>query len=212
MPTAGMRPLTQAIAMRMFPDWLMHTAALMYTNASAPSAYTALIFEQLFRFANTTSSRFPLTDHPECTGPAPVAAADRARPVLGAFYAPLLVAAPPRALAGERERMRAYLAARAAAAPPAVVSWFAASDTHLGHDPAAPNGTVFTSFEKNSWAIAEMNRLPGTAWPAALGGGAVATPLGVTISGDLIDAGDAPGTAVNGCHRAWFPRLQQRPI
>jgi hypothetical protein len=181
-------------------DWLMHTAALMYTNASAPSAYSQLIIGQLFRFANTTSSRFPLTDHPECTGPEPVAAADRARPVLGAFYAPLLVAAPPRRVAEERERMRAFVA-RAGAPPPAVLSWFSASDTHLGHDPALPNGTVVTSFEKNTWAIREMNALPGTAWPAALGGGAVAAPAGVTVSGDLIDAGDAPGTQVNGCHQ-----------
>ena len=46
-----------------------------------------------------------------------------------------------------------------------------------------------------------MNSLPGTAWPVALGGGTVATPLGVTVSGDLIDAGDAPGSQVNGCHQ-----------
>jgi hypothetical protein len=119
--------------------------------------------------------------------------------VLGAFYAPLLVAAPPKGFAGERERMRAHLARAAGAAPAAVLSWFSASDTHLGHDPALPNGTVVTSFTKNVWAISEMNGLPGTVWPAALGGGPVAAPAGVTVSGDLIDAGDAPGTAVNGC-------------
>lgn len=135
-------------------DWLMHTAALMYTNASAPSEYSQLVFGQLFHFANATSSRFPLTDHPECTGPAPVAAADRARPVLGAFYAPLLVAAPPRRLAAERERMRAFAArAGAGAAPVAVLSWLSASDTHLGHDPALSNGTVVTSVTKNTWAM-----------------------------------------------------------
>ena len=104
-------------------DWLLHTAALMFTppgaggggQASTPSAYSTLLINQLFAFANATSSRFPLTDHPECTGPfPPAAAADRARPVLGAFYAPLLVAAPPPALAQEQARMAAFLAAPAA--------------------------------------------------------------------------------------------------
>ena len=87
-------------------DWLVNTASLMFSNAStsvdseyvppAPTAWSNQVFDQLYFFANTTSSRFPLTDHPECTGPfPPAAAADRARPVLGAFYGPVLVANPP---------------------------------------------------------------------------------------------------------------------
>lgn len=97
-------------------DWLMHTAALMYTGGGGgggatptPSNYTNQIFDQLFTFANTTNSRFPLTDHPECTGPVPTAAADRARPVLGAFYAPLLIANPPVLLAQEQSKFAKYL-------------------------------------------------------------------------------------------------------
>ena len=209
-------------------DWLMHTAALMFTNSSGggggpqPSAYSQLVIDQLYTFANTTSSRFPLTDHPECTGAAPpAAAADRARPVMGALYAPMLVAAPSPAVAKERARLAAFLAAQGsgrgggealagsaaapAAAPPSVLSFFAASDTHLGHDVVTQNGTRVTSYEKNVWAIEEMNTLAGAgcrgacAWPAALGGGAVAPPRGVTISGDLIDSGASPETEVNGC-------------
>ena len=79
-------------------DWLVSTAStVLDTNATQPQpgAYATHIFDTLFYFANTTSSRFPLSDHPSCTGPVPpVAAADRARPVLGAFFAPLLVAQP----------------------------------------------------------------------------------------------------------------------
>jgi len=167
------------------------------------------VLAQLVTFVNTTGDRFPLTDHPECTGTSPRAAADRARPVLGAFFAPLLLAAPPPAFVEQRAAVAAFLAgvapaapaARAAAAPR--LTWFSASDTHLGHDPATPNGTVVTSVTKNEWAIDEMNALPGSAsaWPAALGGGPVGEPAGVTISGDLIDGGDAPGTAVNGCNQ-----------
>jgi len=195
-------------------DWLVHTAALMYTvNSSsppAPSNYSNLIFTQLYHFANATNSNFPLTDHPECTGPTPVAAADRARPVLGAFYAPLLIASPPLAVSRERARMHLFLQQQqqqqrwqgGVDGAVAVVSWFSASDTHLGHDPVTPNGTVVTSYTKNVWAIGEMNALPGRdTWPDSLGGGPVSVPVGVIISGDLIDAGDASGESVNGCHQ-----------
>jgi len=87
------------------------------------------------------------------------------------------------------------------------LSWFAASDTHLGHDPATPNGTIITSYEKNTWVIEEMNSLPtpgcagNCTWPSSLGGGLVTSPVGVTISGDLIDNGEGTGLEVNGCHQ-----------
>lgn len=82
----------------------------------------------------------------------------------------------------------------------------AASDTHLGHDVGPKNGSAVTSYTKNTWAIQEMNALPGRggaadAWPAALGGGPVAAPRGVTVSGDLIDDGNDPARAVNGCNQ-----------
>jgi hypothetical protein len=91
-------------------DWLVYTAALDYTNTStpSPSAWSTRVFEQLYAFANTTSSRFPLSDHPSCIGAAPpAAAADRARPVLGAFFAPLLVAQPSEAVLGQWRAIRA---------------------------------------------------------------------------------------------------------
>lgn len=52
------------------------------------------------------------------------------------------------------------------------------------------------------WAIQEMNRLTATAtWPAQLGGGPIAEPAGVTVSGDLIDDGYGSGDEVNGCNQ-----------
>ena len=97
-------------------DWLAMTAALtLPANGSAPapgSSWPARVFDQLFFFANATSSRFPLTDHPSCVGAfPPAAAADRARPVLGAFFAPLLIAQPSAAVAGQRAAIRAASAA-----------------------------------------------------------------------------------------------------
>jgi hypothetical protein len=94
-------------------DWLCMTAALQYTHSNTskpqPSAWSNQVFDQLAFFANHTSSRFPLTDHPECTGPyPPAAAADRARPVLGAFFAPVLVAAPSPSVAEQHAAIREF--------------------------------------------------------------------------------------------------------
>jgi hypothetical protein len=103
-------------------DWNMHTAALMYTNGSTPQPgpWSEQIISQTFFFANNTNSRFPLTDHPECVGTfPPTAAADRARPVMGALFLPLLVAKPPPAFVSERAKVAAFAA------------------EHLGLDPTA---------------------------------------------------------------------------
>jgi hypothetical protein len=90
-------------------DWLVHTASLMYSNSSQPTSWSTGVFDQLFFFANTTSSKFPLTDHPECTGPfPPVAAADRARPVLGAFFFPLLITHPSAELQASRQFVKDF--------------------------------------------------------------------------------------------------------
>ena len=45
-----------------------------------------------------------------------------------------------------------------------------------------------------------MNTLPakGT-WPASLGGGPVVSPIGVTVSGDLIDGGVNAASDPDGC-------------
>lgn len=96
-------------------DWLAYTAALMYTNSTppTPSAYSMFVFDQITTFVNTTGGRFPLSDHPECTGNfPPQAAADRARPVLGAFFAPLLISNPPENFIKERAAIANFLKER----------------------------------------------------------------------------------------------------
>jgi len=66
------------------------------------------------------------------------------------------------------------------------VTFFVAADTHLGYEGMA---------KLNERQVDAMNALPGTAYPTEIGG-AVATPLGVLIAGDLTDTGrndaDAP--------------------
>jgi len=93
-------------------DWLSYTAALMYTNSTPPipSSYSLFVMNQITTFVNTTGGRFPLSDHPECTGNyPPQAAADRARPVLGAFFAPLLISNPPQNFVQERALIQDFL-------------------------------------------------------------------------------------------------------
>ena len=78
------------------------------------------------------------------------------------------------------------------------LTWIAASDTHLGHD-VGPGANFTTAYTKNVWAITEMNSIPGESWPNAIGGGAVAEPVGVTVSGDLLDGGVNPASDYDGC-------------
>lgn len=94
----------------------------------------------------------------------------------------------------------ALLLSQRASAAASALTFFAASDTHFGHDAGPSPSNITTAFEKNSWAIDEMNRLPlnGT-WPTALGGGVVGEPFGVTVSGDLIDGGVNPASDYDGC-------------
>jgi hypothetical protein len=82
----------------------------------------------------------------------------------------------------------------------ASVTFFAASDTHFGHDVGPTPDNITTAFEKNVWAIDEMNSLPNNGtWPESLGGGPVDVPVSVTISGDLIDGGVNPASDYDGC-------------
>ena len=60
------------------------------------------------------------------------------------------------------------------------ITFFVGSDTHYGRE---SNATI------NRKVIDEMNRLPGTAYPSSVGGGLVRTPLGVVLTGDLLDEG-----------------------
>lgn len=78
------------------------------------------------------------------------------------------------------------------------VTFLVASDTHFGFDSSAtdllgnvrdpvrdPEGTDVI----NARQIRFMNAMPGRAWPEALGG-AVGTPRGLIITGDLTENGD----------------------
>jgi len=59
------------------------------------------------------------------------------------------------------------------------VTFFVAADTHFGHEGIAA---------LNKRQIETMNRLPGTGYPARIGG-KVARPLGVLVAGDLTEYG-----------------------
>jgi hypothetical protein len=74
------------------------------------------------------------------------------------------------------------------------LTFYTASDTHLGHDV----GNI-TSLFLNTVTIDNMNALAACggvgincSWPASLGGGPVAAPRAVVVSGDLIDNGNDP--------------------
>ncbi len=97
-----------------------------------------------------------------------------------------------------------WLASRTAAETPALsrpdFSFLVISDTHFFADPDQP-GRMEPRSEALTRALVEtLNRLPGTALPAAAGGGTVLAPKGVLILGDLINDGDKNGGD--------FPRLQ----
>ena len=66
---------------------------------------------------------------------------------------------------------------------------------------SAPSAAVTSSLAKNEAAVDLMNNVTLYAWPASLGGDAVAAPALLTISGDLIDNGGGDGDQVNGCHQ-----------
>jgi len=59
------------------------------------------------------------------------------------------------------------------------VTFFVCSDTHYG--------MTYTIQNANRTAIDNMNWLPGTEYPAAVGGGIVHSPRGVVVCGDLTD-------------------------
>lgn len=63
------------------------------------------------------------------------------------------------------------------------VTFFVTSDTHYG--------ATETIAEANRATIDSMNFLPGTPYPAALGGGLIRTPRGVVLCGDLTNDGKA---------------------
>lgn len=51
-----------------------------------------------------------------------------------------------------------------------------------------------TSLKTNQGLLRWLNEIPGTPFPAGLGGGTVPLPMGVIHAGDIIDNGDkGPG-------------------
>lgn len=68
------------------------------------------------------------------------------------------------------------------------ITFFVTSDTHYGL-----SQTVAAANEKT---VDAMNALPGTAFPREVGG-AVATPRGVAVLGDLTNDGDTPGFSIS---------------
>ncbi len=93
-----------------------------------------------------------------------------------------------------------------AAAKPAYndITFFVTTDLHYNLDPLG---------RENKWLVIDkMNNLPGTSYPAGVGGGAVKTPRGVLMTGDLTDGSSAAqwaefteDFAVNGEGRVYYP-------
>ena len=76
-------------------DWMTFMAATFYDDASTPkpSAFSAALHTRFFNWATVTTSRDPISDWIETT--TPTAVGFEARPVMGAMWAPMLVAQGP---------------------------------------------------------------------------------------------------------------------
>jgi cytolysin (calcineurin-like family phosphatase) len=75
------------------------------------------------------------------------------------------------------------------------VAFFVVGDTHYLADRADPKRVDARSAPVTTRLVDTLNRLPGTAIPAAAGGGAVRAPRGLLHAGDCIDTGDKPDVA-----------------
>lgn len=69
-------------------------------------------------------------------------------------------------------------------------SFFVVGDTHYCASEENPSVMDEVSARYNRRLVDWMNQLPGTKWPAALGGGVVAEPDGVIHLGDVVENGD----------------------
>lgn len=83
----------------------------------------------------------------------------------------------------------------ARAATPPLTSFFVVSDTHFFADKNQPGQLDANSASYNRQLVDTLNRLPGTAFSEAVGGGTVPVPQGVLHTGDVIDTGDKGGAA-----------------
>ena len=76
-------------------DWMTFLAATFYDTESPPrpSEFSAQLHQRLYNWANQTVDRDPMSDWIETTQPSAVGF--EARPVMGALWAPMLVAEGP---------------------------------------------------------------------------------------------------------------------
>ena len=99
-------------------DWLMWTSALNYTRDAEPvrGPFAQWTMDSFYAWTNVSVARAdglsnpPLPDFPFCTGPTARPASFRARPVMGALWAPLWITSPPPAAAREQARTRNFIA------------------------------------------------------------------------------------------------------
>ncbi|MSU28187.1 MAG: twin-arginine translocation signal domain-containing protein [Pedosphaera sp.] len=74
-----------------------------------------------------------------------------------------------------------------------LASFFVVGDTHFLADKMDPEKLDATSAAYTSRLVDTLNRLPGTEFSEAVGGGKVPAPNGVLHAGDVIDTGDKNG-------------------
>ncbi len=77
------------------------------------------------------------------------------------------------------------------------VSFFIVGDTHYCADAADTSKMNENSARYNSSLVNQLNQLAGSAFPAEIGGGNVAQPLGVIHVGDIVDNADKGPTKYN---------------
>lgn len=91
--------------------------------------------------------------------------------------------------------MRVYCLLALLPAASLALTFFGASDVHFGHDVRAQDNSTTTALELNIAAVKEMNSLPNNgSWPE---GDTVQTPVGLIITGDLVDNGYTEGYEVS---------------
>lgn len=105
--------------------------------------------------------------------------------------------------ASARTSRRQFLAALSAtaagaafpshAATPPLTSFFVIGDTHFLADKMQPDQLDANSASYTARLVDTLNRLPGTEFSEAVGGGKVPAPAGVLHVGDVIDTGDKNG-------------------
>ncbi|QEL16120.1 metallophosphoesterase [Limnoglobus roseus] len=88
------------------------------------------------------------------------------------------------------------------------LAFFIVGDTHYLADKQNPKQLDATSAGTNARLVDTLNKLPGTAIPAAAGGGTVAIPKGVIHDGDLIDSGDKTGGSFPQMHETEWQGFQ----